>query len=312
MRIGIVGAGALGSVLGGLLFEAGADVVLIRRKREVVDHVKENGLVLDGPSGERVIRPQMVADAGEAGTVDVALVAVKAYDTAAAVDNIRTIIADNGTILTLQNGVGNFEILDEAFPGKVLLGTTTNGALTLGPGAVRHTGVGQTHFGEPDGSESSRSRAVASLLEGIKAGPVHLVDNAVGCVWSKLIVNAAINAPATLLRVRNGDLPAQPSGRQLIHEVVTECLSVVNAKGIRLLFDDPEAHVVAVCEATAPNINSMYQDIQAGRRTEIDFINGALTNEGERLGIAVPTNKTLTLLIRSLEASADIRVPDAA
>ncbi len=311
MRIGIVGAGALGSVLGGLLFEAGADVVLLRRNPDVVDRVKERGLVLDGPSGERVIHPQMVADPSEAGTVDLALVTVKAYDTAGAVDTIGKIIAEDGTILTLQNGVGNFEILDEAFPGRVLLGTTTNGALTLGPGQVRHTGIGQTHFGEADGSENARTRSAASLLEKMQAGPVHLVDNAVGCVWSKLIVNAAINAPATLLRVRNGDLPAQESGRQLIHEIVSECLSIVNAKGIKLLFEDPEGHVLAVCEGTAPNINSMYQDIRAGRRTEIDFINGALTREGEKLGIAAPTNRTLTLLMKSLEASAEVRVPDA-
>ena len=312
MRIGIVGAGAVGCVLGGLLFEAGSDVVLIRRTRDVVERVNERGLFLDGPSGERVIHPRMVADPDEAGTVDLALVTVKAYDTEGALDTIGKILAEDGTILTLQNGVGNYEILNGAFPGKVLLGTTTNGALTLGPGKVRHTGVGQTHFGEADGSESKRALAAASVLENIQAGPVHLVDNAMGCVWSKLIVNAAINAPATLVRVRNGALPACESGRQLIEEIVSECLAVVKAKGIELIFDDSVAHVLAVCEATAPNINSMYQDILAGRRTEIDFINGALSREGEKLGINVPANRALTFLIKSLEASSAIRVPDAA
>ena len=107
-----------------------------------------------------------------------------------------------------------------------------------------------------------------------------------GCVWSKLIINAGINAPATLLRVRNGDLPGTESGKELIHDVVEECLSIVKAQGLELIFDDPEGRVLAVCEATAPNINSMYQDILAGRRTEIEFINGALAREGERLGIA--------------------------
>lgn len=312
MRIGIVGAGALGSVLGVLFFEADFDVVLIRRNRELVDHVKRHGLQLDGASGERFIRPQIEADPAAAGKVDLAVVAVKAYDTAGAVHAIGQILSHNGTILTLQNGVGNYEILNEAFPGQVLLGTTTNAALVLGPGRVRHTGVGQTHFGEWDGSKSERAQAVRSILEKIQVGPVHLVDNAVGCVWSKLIVNAAINAPATLIRVRNGDLPAQDSGKQLIDDIVSECLSIVNAKGIRLLFDDPAAQVGGVCEATAPNINSMYQDILAGRRTEIDFINGALAREGESLGIPVPTNRALTLLVKSLEMSAPKRVPDSA
>jgi 2-dehydropantoate 2-reductase len=131
-----------------------------------------------------------------------------------------------------------------------------------------------------------------------------------GCVWSKLIVSAAINAPATLLRVRNGDLPATESGKALIHGVVEECLKVVQARGIALVFDDPEAHVIAVCQATAPNINSMFQDIRAGRRTEIDFINAALSREGEQLGIATPVNRTLAQLIQSLEQTTSVRVAD--
>lgn len=310
MRVGIVGAGALGSVFGGLLYEAGTDVVLIRRNREHVNLVREQGLRLDGVSGDRTIRPKIVVDPAEAGTVDLALVLVKAYDTSGAVSVVERILAPNGVVLTLQNGVGNFEVLDKAFPGKALLGTTTNGALALEPGRVRHTGVGQTLLGEADGSSSERALQVASVLEKMKAGPVQVVNNAVGCVWSKLIINAAINAPATLLRVRNGELPATEPGKALIHEVVEECLKVVQARGITLIFDDPETHVVAVCRATAPNINSMLQDIRAGRRTEIDFINAALEREGERLGIPTPVNRTLAQLIQSLEQTASVRLSD--
>jgi 2-dehydropantoate 2-reductase len=206
-------------------------------------------------------------------------------------------------VLTLQNGVGNFETLDEAFPGQVLLGTTTAGAMTVGRGKFRHTGFGQTHFGEADGSIRDRTGDVERALSQMNTGPVHVVDNAVGCVWSKLIINAAINAPATLLRVRNGDLPGSESGKQLIHEIVEECLGIVRAKGIQLIFDDPEARVVAVCEGTAPNINSMFQDILAGRKTEIDFINGALSRQAEALHIPATVNRTLTYLIKSLEAA---------
>jgi len=310
MRIGIVGAGALGSVFGGLLLESGADVVLIRRNREHVNVIRDQGLKLEGVSGDRTLRPEIVADPAEAGTVDLALVLVKAYDTSEAVGAVDKILAPNGVVLTLQNGIGNFEILDKAFPGRVLMGTTTNGALALAPGKVRHTGVGQTLLGEADGSTSERALQVTSLLEKIKAGPVQVVNNAMGCVWSKLIVSAAINAPATLLRVRNGDLPATESGKALIHGVVEECLKVVQARGIALVFDDPEAHVIAVCQATAPNINSMFQDIRAGRRTEIDFINAALSREGEQLGIATPVNRTLAQLIQSLEQTTSVRVAD--
>jgi 2-dehydropantoate 2-reductase len=307
MKIGIVGAGALGSVLGGLLTEAGLVTVLIERDPEEVRLVKENRLWLEGVSGDRFINAKIVADPGEVGKVDLVLVLVKSYDTAGTVPTVKQILSQDGAVLTLQNGVGNYETLNEALPGRVLLGTTTVGAMTLGRGRFRHTGFGQTHIGEGDGVIRDRTRAIAAALEKMNAGPVHVVDNAMGCVWSKLIVNAAINAPATLLRVRNGDLPTGEPGKRLIHEIVEECLSIVKAKGIQLIFEDPENHVLAVCEGTAPNINSMFQDVRAGRRTEIDFINGALAAEGERLGVPAPVNRSLALLIKTLEATAEVR-----
>lgn len=308
MRIAIIGAGALGSVIGGLLIEAGLDAFLIERNAQDVRAVEENGLHLEGVSGDRIVRPQILMEPPSTPAADLVLVIVKSYDTRAAVKTVKKAVSPDGLVLTLQNGIGNFETLNQAFPGRVLLGTTTVGAMTLGPGHFRHTGFGQTHFGEADGRILDRTRAVAEILEKMNAGPVHVVENAVGCVWSKLIVNAAINAPATLLRVRNGDLPASESGRELIHEIVEECLSIVRAKRIELIFDDPEQHVLAVCEGTAPNINSMFQDVLAGRRTEIDFINNALAEEARRLGVNAPVNKTLALLIKSLEATAARRV----
>ncbi len=307
MRVGIIGAGALGSVLGGLLSEGGVDTVLIERDREQVRVVRENGLWLEGVSGDRLIRPQIVWDPPEAGKVDLALVLVKSYDTGAAIPTIEAILADDGIVLTVQNGIGNYEALEPAFPGRVLLGTTTIGAMALGAGKFRHTGVGPTHLGERDGSIRERTLAVASILEKMNAGPVHAIENAVGSVWSKLIINAAINAPATLLRLRNGDLPSSAAGKELIHDIVEECLTIVRAKGIRLIFEDPEERVVAVCAGTAGNINSMFQDIIAGRRTEIEFINGALAEEAQSVGVAAPVNRTLARLIKALEATADLR-----
>ncbi len=310
MRIGIIGAGALGSVFGGLLFEAGFDPVMIERDPEEVNIVKDRGLWLEGVSGERALKVRIVSEPAEAAPLDLALVLVKSYDTKSAVNTVRQVLGPNGVVLTVQNGIGNFEILNDAFPGQVLLGTTTIGAMALGKGHVRHTGFGQTHFGEADGSIRERTRVISEVLEKMNGGPVQVVDNAIGCVWSKLIVNAAINAPATLLRVRNGDLPADISGRQLIHDIVEECLRIVDARGIKLIFDNPEAHVLAVCEGTAPNINSMFQDIRAGRRTEMDFINGALAREAEALKMSAPVNRMLSLLIKSLEATSELRVAD--
>lgn len=302
MRIGIIGAGALGSVVGCLLLEAGIDVVMIERDSVEVRTIRDQGLQVEGVSGERCVKPSIVAASSEAGKVALAVVLVKSYDTDAAAATVRQVLSDDGLVLTLQNGIGNYEILNEAFPDRVLLGTTTMGAMSLAKGKVRHTGFGDTHVGEADGVIRERTRAVGALLDKMNGGPVHVVDNAVGCVWSKLIVNAAINAPATLLRVRNGDLPSTDAGRELIHDIVKECSAIVRARGIRLVIDNPEERVLAVCRGTAPNINSMLQDILAGRRTEIDFINGAIAREADKAGIPAPVNRALARLIRALEA----------
>lgn len=305
MRIGIVGSGALGSVIGGLLIEAGYDVTMVERDDREVELVRSDGFYLEGVSGERQIRPKIVGCESKIDPVDFAIVLVKSYDTQEAAKTLSGFLAPDGIVLTLQNGVGNFEILESVFPGRVLLGTTTMGAMTLGPGKFRHTGRGVTTFGEPDGQVRDRTLAVKDALEKMNGGPVSIVDNAIGCVWSKLIVNASINAPATLLRLRNGDLATCDEARSLIHEIVEECLSVVRAKHLKLVFDDPEGHVIDVCKGTATNINSMFQDILAGRKTEIDFINGAIYREASSLGLPAPVNKTLTLMIKALEKLRD-------
>ncbi|MEW6351099.1 MAG: 2-dehydropantoate 2-reductase [Thermodesulfobacteriota bacterium] len=309
MRIAIVGTGALGSVLGGLLLAAGQDVFLVERDAAHVELIRKQGLSMEGVSGERVLHPPISTDSRDAGTADLVLVLVKAYDTEGATSTVEQLLGSDGAVLTLQNGVGNHEILDRAFPGRVMLGTTTIGALALAPGKVRHTGFGVTHLGEADGSLSERAQRAAEALRSMSAGDVHVTDNAVGCVWSKLLINAAINAPATLLRVRNGDLPCTQAGKELIHEIIAESLRIVQAKGVSLISDDPEGRVLAVCQATAGNICSMFQDILAGRRTEIDFINGALAREGDAAGIPTPVNLTLARLISALESTGTVRVP---
>ncbi|MFH0959078.1 MAG: ketopantoate reductase family protein, partial [Pseudomonadota bacterium] len=238
MKIAIVGAGALGSVIGSLLWEAGLDPVLLERSPEEVDHARTNGIWIEGVSGNRNVRPRIYNDCTELGVFDLVIVLVKSYDTKGACSTIKRILSDDGRVLTIQNGVGNFEILNEEFPGRVLAGVTTMGAMTIERGKARHTGFGPTHLGEANGEISERVIAIRDTLRLMNGGPVHESDNPFGLVWSKLIINASINASATLLRLRNGDLPATESGRQLIKSIVQECMDLVEAKGIKLIFED--------------------------------------------------------------------------
>jgi len=308
MKIAIIGAGSLGSVMGALLWEAGADPILVERNADEVNHIRANGVWIEGVSGDRYVRPRICDNLTGLEKADLVIVLVKSYDTRNACNTIREVISDQGAILTVQNGIGNLDVLDEAFPGRVLIGVTTMGAMTLGIGRVRHTGLGPTLLGEVGCEITERAVAIRNALRLMNGGPVDVVDNALGSVWSKLIINAGINAPATLLGLRNGDLPKVESGRELIRNVVKECIEIVNAKGIKLVFDDPEEQVVKVCEGTSGNLNSMFQDIIAGRKTEIDFINGAIVAQAKSLGLEAPVNQTLALLIRSLEATSEVRV----
>lgn len=308
MRTAIIGCGALGSVIGGLLLEAGQDVVFIERDPSEVELIREKGLRIDGVSGDRVLHPAIFHCDDQPGAVDLVLVLVKAYDTRSTIPIIAKILAPSGLILTLQNGVGNYETLESEFPGSVLMGSTTMGAMAISRGHVRHTGFGPTVVGEAGGLITERVRTLVQFLGTMNGGTVQATDNAVGTVWSKLIINAAINAPCALLRIRNGVLPQSTAGRQLIHEIVSECEAIVRAKGITLLFETPEERVLEVCRGTAENICSMLQDMRARRKTEIGYINGAFAQEAERLGLSAPVNKTVTLLIEALEATVSCRI----
>lgn len=310
MRVAIVGAGALGSVFGGLLHEAGIDVTLIERNDKTVESIRSKGLKLEGVSGVRSIPVKVEGINSKVDKADLVIVMVKTYDTRAAIDTISNALGPKGIVLTLQNGVGAFDILEEAFPGRTLLGTTTVGAMTMDSESCAHTGFGATVLGEPDSRLSERAQAVADLIDKAELGSANASDNAMGAVWSKLVINCAINAPGTLLRLRNGDIPSSEFGKSLMQGIVLECIEVINKKGVRLTFADPMDRVLSVCEATAKNINSMFQDIRAGRRTEIDFINGSIVREGKALGVDVKANETMSLMIKALESTMDKRVVD--
>jgi len=207
-------------------------------------------------------------------------------------------------VLTLQNGVGNLEILQDVFgKERVLGGVTAEGATVLGPGRIRHAGEGDTLIG-PAGRDAEE--VVSSFR---RAGfKIEAVDRVQDLLWGKLIVNVGINALAAITRVKNGRLPHIEGTRILMARAVEEAVAVAKAKDIRLPYPNPLAKVLEVCQATAGNVASMLQDILNKRTTEISFINGAIVREGEAFGIATPVNLTLTTLVHAIQASYGDRV----
>lgn len=303
LKVGVVGAGAMGSLFGGYLCAGGHDVWLIDTWAEHVQAIGQRGLVIVEPSGEeRVVRPRAAGAPAAAGPCDLVLVFVKSYHTEAAAASLGPLLQPNTVVLTLQNGLGNVDVLARHVPRRHLMaGTTGHGANVLGPGRIHHAGVGATVIGELDGTVSAR---VQRLVDAFNAAglPCSSSSNVLGVLWGKLLVNVAINPLTAILRVRNGRLLELPEALEIMRSAVEEGVAVARRAGVEIPIADPWAHVQEVARLTAANRSSMLQDIEARRRTEIDVISGAVAREAERVGMTVPVNRTLAALVKCLEA----------
>jgi 2-dehydropantoate 2-reductase len=306
MRVVVQGPGSLGSLVGGLLAAAGEDVVLLGRPdSEHLGRVAAEGLVVEHPDGggETATRPDTATDPGVAADADLVVVCVKSYDTESAARALsgRVEGADPPGVLTLQNGLGNAETLAEYVPERaVLAGTTTHGAVLEGPGVVRHAGAGETTVGRYAGETDAFVREVADVLSaaGLAASVTADPERA---VWTKVLVNAGINAATALARVPNGALVEHEAGGRLLERAVEEGARVARAEGVDVP-DDVVERTRAVAEGTASNRSSMRQDLERGSRTEVEALHGALADRArEHEGVEAPVNRTLADLVRLAE-----------
>jgi 2-dehydropantoate 2-reductase len=242
--------------------------------------------------------------------VDLVIVFVKSYHTREAMRGALSLLGDETMILTVQNGLGNVEELaDIAGVKRIVAGTSGFGATIIAPGHIRHSGTGATTLGELSGEITPRIKMLEAIFTAAGLNPV-LSDNLQGILWGKLLVNVGINPITALARVKNGQILEIPELTALMERAVEEGLEVVRRKGIRLVPEgDMLEHVKSVMRKTGENISSMRQDVEKSRRTEIDFINGAVVREGAALGVATPVNFALTSLIKGFEAGAHQRLP---
>jgi len=313
VRIAIIGTGAIGCLFGAILKKGGRDVVLLGRCRETVEAIQNHGVVLEEQGAKESVRLSVFLNPAEAGTADIAILAVKAYDTKGALPSVVSLLGKDGAVLTLQNGIGNAQILAGTLGAdRVLLGTTAHGSNVVFPGHVRHAGVGDTLLGETSGACSQRAEDVAACFTsgGIAS---RAVENAPGFLWLKLFINVAINPLTALLQVRNGALLDIPGVPEMMHRVVSEAEAVARARGIEVPCKDVMKKTGQISRATGANVSSMLQDIRAGRRTEIDFINGAVARLGGETGVPTPYNEVLAAAVKALEERAKLppeKLPD--
>ncbi|MFA5085804.1 MAG: 2-dehydropantoate 2-reductase, partial [Candidatus Omnitrophota bacterium] len=206
-------------------------------------------------------------------------------------------------IMTLQNGIGNVQVLDDYFgPEHVIAGVTNHGATLIGPGHVKHAGRGDTIIGMSKGSTLGPIKNAANILT--KCGLDTKISKDIdSIIWSKLVINVGINALTGITRLKNGMLIKHGGARDILRNAVQEAVKIVKRKRIKLTYDDPIQKVESVCKATGANVSSMLQDVLSAKRTEIDYMNGAIMRQGKALGIPTPVNEVLTNLIKTIESN---------
>ena len=290
MRIAVMGAGAIGSLLGALL-SGTHDVELVTRG-EHLRAIKERGLVLKGLTSGTFMLP---ASDRYGGGADLIIIAVKAYDTEEVMRNISPILTDE-MIMTVQNGLDTWRgISSVAGEDRTLVGLTTYGAYREAPGVVVHAGTGWMRVGAPGAGARDRAREIADEFRraGINAS---YVDDIIREIWVKTLINACINPLTAVMGVRNGAL-LEGELRDALDVLIDECRELAMRLGLEV---DVESEVIRTLEDTRDNYSSMCQDVMAGRRTEIDAITGAMLRYARSLGLKMNAHRILHRMVRSL------------
>lgn len=287
LRILVVGAGAMGSLLSALLWREGENVELLSRRR--IKNIEVTGV-------ENFIAEPKIVTRAE-GEYELIILAVKSYSTREVLEEIRGHIK-NAWLLSLQNGLGNEE-LAMRYTQKVLGGITTNGAEVLEAGKVRWVGKGIIVLGSYPYGRNRMAKKVVEVFKraGIEAG---ITENAIGWKWAKTIVNSVINGIGTVMRVKNGTLMEIPELEAISVEVAREGCNVAQRLDIEF-----EVHPLELLwetiERTKENYNSTLQDIRRGKRTEVDYIHGKIVEYASSMGLEAPRNELLWAMIKGME-----------
>ncbi len=304
MRVCFVGAGALGSTIGGALTRGGADVWLIDPFQAHVDAINAHGLRMLEGEVETTVKLSARTSAAEVGAVaDMVIVLVKSYHTRAAVRAAAPIIGPQTVVMSLQNGLGHEEILaEELGRERVMAGKTYVGGVLLGPGRVRCGVVGkETIIGELDGRITPRAEAIAAAFN--RAGLIAVLsDNILGAMWDKLFINVAGGGLTAITGLTYGGLYLLPELEACARAAISEAIAVAQAAGIKISITDPKRAWTMASAGLPPQFKtSMLQSLQSGGQTEVDFIHGSVVRWGAKLGVPTPVNSTLVALIKGLE-----------
>jgi len=309
----IVGAGALGGTFGALLTRAGIDVTLIEIDKKRVEAIQKNGLIMHMPDGSVINVPVKITDdPASVGVMDLVQISVKGYHTESAVKMAQPMIGPDTYVMSVQNGLGNLDIIAKYVPKeRVVGGVTAHSAMVLGPNEIKYNGgVGGVWIGRYDGSEDPRLNEIAKTLTEAGFETQIIEGNILNPIWRKLLANVACNCVAAITGFTGTQLIECEETNRLIRDLAVETFQVAKALGLHFWgiggdrtkeMDDPAEFVIHALSGVGDNKISMLQDIEAGRRTEIDTLNGKVWEIGEKLGVPTPLNKAMTLLVKAIE-----------
>lgn len=281
----IVGSGAVACMIAARLGAGGVAVTMLGSWRDALENIFRDGLQLELAGRRHGCSVRVTDNPADVKDCQRALLVGKGWQTEEKARMLAGVLGAEGKVLTLQNGLGNDEVLRRHLGAeRVEVGNLTMGAALVGPGRVRSNGAGQLFLN----TESSFYQTFSS------AGlPLEQVEDLEALLWGKLVINSGINPVAALTGETNGALLEIPQARALMRSAALETAEVARARGVVLPFADPVSAVERVARQTADNVASMLADRRRGAGTEIESINGAVVRQGRLLGVDTPVNLRL-------------------
>ena len=300
MKIAVLGAGAMGSIYGGHL-SLYNDVYMIDRKQEIVEKINADGLKLFENDKDVVYRPEAMSDSKNLEEVDLVILFVKSLFSKDALEENRHIIGEHTYLMTLQNGAGHEDILSEFVPKeRIIIGTTEDNGAVLDNAYVRRGGKGKTNIGMLVPDKEGMLQKVKESFD-LCGFDTHIYDNIQQLIWDKLFTNVSLSALTGVLQVPIGFIASDEYAWNMTVTLIKEALQV--AKALGLTFDENE--VIEKVRATSINSpdgkTSIYADLKAGRRTEVNTISGAVVRAGEKTGVDVPTHRMIVNMVHAME-----------
>jgi len=305
LKIAIVGTGAMGSVYAGLLADAGNEVWALDTWREHIEAIRAEGLQVTGASGDRTVRLKATTDAAEIGVCGMVVIATKAASVAAAARAASSLLGPDTPVVTIQTGLGAAERLAEHLdPSRIIVGVAGGfGASIRAPGVVHHNGMELIRLGEAVGGITDRVERIARVWR--DAGfNVKTFEDIEQLVWEKFICNVTFSGPCTVLERTVGEIMSDPDAWRVALGCGLEAYEAGRARGVRFSFDEPAAYIEAFGSKIPGARPSMLLDYMAGRRSEIDAINGMVPIVAREAGTAAPYNEVVSALVRAKETAA--------